>query len=45
MDKVKLNLKEGKATIIEGGETSLGKLLSTHKGKIRFGKRRIDLAK
>ncbi len=36
MDKVKLNIKEGKATITEGGDTALGKILSTHKGKIRL---------
>ncbi len=44
MDKVKLNIKDGKATITEGGNTTLGKLLTNHKGKIKFKKKEIDIA-
>ena len=45
MDKVKLNIKDGKATITEGGDTALGKILTNHRGKLRFGKRRVEIAK
>ena len=45
MDKVKLNIKDGKATITKGGETPLGKLLANHKGKLRFGKKGAEIAK
>ncbi len=45
MDKVKLNIKDGKATITEGGETPLGKIFANHKGKIRFGKKELSLPK
>lgn len=36
MEKVKFDIQKGKATITEGGDTALGKLLANHKGKIRF---------
>ena len=29
MDRVKIRLKKGKATIVEGGDTFIGKLLSS----------------
>ena len=46
MDKVKLNIKEGKATLPEGGDTALGKLLTNHKGKIKLGKKgEFEIAK
>ncbi len=45
MDKVKINIKGNKATITEGGNTALGKILSTHKGKIRLkGKGELEIA-
>lgn len=34
-DKVKLKINKGKATIEEGGDTILGRLLAGHKGKIK----------
>jgi len=33
---VKLNVIKGKATIEEGGDSFLGKLLANHKGKIKY---------
>ncbi len=49
MDKVKLNIKDGKAIITEGGDTALGKILLTHKGKLRLhiGRKKgeLELAK
>ena len=46
MDRVKLNIKEGKAIITEGGDTALGKILLTHKGKLRLkGKGELEIAK
>ncbi len=46
MDKVKINIKDGKATITEGADTPLGKLLTNHKGKIRLkGKGALEIAK
>ena len=35
MDKVTLNIKDGKATIVEGKDTLVGKLLKA-KGKIKI---------
>lgn len=34
--KVKIKLNKGKATIEEGGNTLIGKLLANHEGKIKF---------
>lgn len=38
MDKVTLDVKDGKATITEGGDTFLGRLLAGRKGKIKISK-------
>ena len=46
MDKVKLVIKGNKATITEGGDTALGKILANHKGKLRLkGKGELEIAK
>lgn len=47
MPEVTLKVSKGKATIEQGGDTFIGKLLASHKGKIKvntpYGQTEIEI--